>query len=204
MPETTSPPSPEHLRDERKRKDWELLRAAVVHEDNLVNHRLTWLFTIHGFLIGGFFLVQSAVMTGKIADAFGVVGLEALLTLVFLACIWICVISGALIAAAYRQIAQIRSFWHGKYPEEQRPLQPLPRWMFGRKSAGTLPEGTRSFPPFPAEGSSPPQPDFPPIIGEFRYSYFQNTHRIPFLLMGIDAALVIACVGVAIRQLARC
>jgi hypothetical protein len=200
MSEAT-PPAAAESRDERKRKDWELLRAAIVHEDNLVNHRLTWLFTVHGFLIGGFFLVQSAVVAGKLADGFGVVGLEALLTIVFLAGIWICLISGALIAAAYKHIAQIRAVWHGKYPEEKTPLRPLPGWIFGQDSAGTLPEDAAVATPAAAEGAPAAQPDFPPIIGEFRYSYFQNTHRIPLLLMVIDGVIVVACVTIAIRRL---
>lgn len=39
-----------------KRKDWELFRDIIVHEDALVNNRLGWLLTIEGFLLAGVFI----------------------------------------------------------------------------------------------------------------------------------------------------
>src|ERR1051325_3635716 len=91
---------------EQKRKFWEALRTAIVHEDNLVNHRLTWLLTIEGFLLGGFFLVQNSLLSAKLAIR-TVIAIESLLTIIFLGSIWICLISGYLIAAAYQQVALI-------------------------------------------------------------------------------------------------
>ena len=68
---------------EKKLKYWEQLRNAIVHEDNLVNHRLTWLLTIEGFLIGGFFVVQSVVLSNKLT-IIAIWGIEILLIVIFL------------------------------------------------------------------------------------------------------------------------
>ena len=35
-------------------KSYEIVRARVVHEDNLVNHRITWLITLNGLLFASF------------------------------------------------------------------------------------------------------------------------------------------------------
>jgi hypothetical protein len=46
--------------DEAKDKalaDWKRIRSAIEHENMLVNHRLTWLFTTQGFLIAFFGLI---------------------------------------------------------------------------------------------------------------------------------------------------
>jgi len=48
---------------------YERLRNYVQHEDNLLNSRLTWSLTVHGFLFAIF-----GVLTGKIADLF--IGLQ--------------------------------------------------------------------------------------------------------------------------------
>src|SRR5690349_14187228 len=48
--------------DPLKLKLWEVLRELIVHEDDLVNQRLTWLFAIHAFIVGGFFVVQADVL----------------------------------------------------------------------------------------------------------------------------------------------
>lgn len=45
---------------------WRELRGLIVHEDNLVNHRFSWLLTYEGFLMGGFFLIQGGLLSAKI------------------------------------------------------------------------------------------------------------------------------------------
>src|SRR4051794_39612203 len=145
---------------EEKRKYWEQLRNAIVHEDNLVNHRLTWLLAIEGFLLGGFFLGQSAVLANKLtAGASG--GMELLLVMSFLGECWIAYISGSLNAAAYLQIGFIRNSWLRKYPEEQRHIPRLPRWIRG---SSVLPEAARENPyqyEEEAEGPSDKLPEYP-------------------------------------------
>jgi hypothetical protein len=38
---------------------WKLARSAIEHENNLINHRLTWFFSAQAFLLTAFFVVVS-------------------------------------------------------------------------------------------------------------------------------------------------
>jgi len=40
--------------------DWNRVRSEIEHEDNLTNHRLTWLLTSQGFLFAAFALIFQA------------------------------------------------------------------------------------------------------------------------------------------------
>lgn len=44
--------------------DWKRIRAAIEHENTLINHRLTWLLTSQGFLFTGFGVVFSTIKQG--------------------------------------------------------------------------------------------------------------------------------------------
>lgn len=100
-----------HEKTKRKIHDWELLRNAIMHEDTLVNHRLTWLLTIEGFLIGGFFVM------GKPGEALSVsAGLTAF---IFFFASLVCLVALASMASAHDRITNIIRFWHKKYPEEK-------------------------------------------------------------------------------------
>jgi hypothetical protein len=83
---------------------WRELRSMIMHEDNLVNHRFSWLLTFEGFLLGGFFLVQSGILSSKLPPG-AIVPVETFLLLVLLLSMWICFITGQTISAAYRQTA---------------------------------------------------------------------------------------------------
>jgi hypothetical protein len=187
---------------EQKRKYWEQLRNAIVHEDNLVNHRLTWLLTIEAFLLGGFFLVQSSVLANKLTGGASS-GIEVLLVLSFLGACWIAYISGSLNAAAYQQIAFIRNAWLQKYPEERRPIPRLPRWIRG---SGALPEAARENPyQYEGETETPSEklPEYPPIMGEFRYSYPQSAQRIPFVLLVLNGIAIVACLVIGLSAVSN-
>lgn len=93
---------------------WEQFRHAIMHEDNLVNHRLTWLLTIEGFLIGGFFVLQNSMLSKHLA-ALEIVGIEFLLVLILLGAAAVCYISYLMISCAYEQTRNIRELWFDKY-----------------------------------------------------------------------------------------
>jgi hypothetical protein len=164
---------------EQKRKYWEQMRNAIVHEDNLVNHRLTWTLSIEGFLVAGFFLVQNSVLSGNLSPR-RTLAIEALLVLVFVGALCICFISGSMIAAAYRQITFIRNAWRKRYPEERREPQPLPQWFW---RSGALPE----------DDTGSTQAEFPPLMGEFRYSFLASSQRIPAILFSINCIAIAGC-----------
>ena len=169
---------------EQKRKFWEALRTAIVHEDNLVNHRLTWLLNIEGFLLGGFFLVQNSLLSAKLAIR-TVIAIESLLTIIFLGSIWICLISGYLIAAAYQQVALIQKAWVSKYPEERRDRRlPLHGWLLWGGPQVNEPQEEKT------------KHEFPPIMGEFEYPYRWSAQRIPLILLAINCFAIGACIAV--------
>ena len=44
---------------------WKMCRSAIEHENELINHRLTWLFSSQAFLFTGFFLIVSKIVEEK-------------------------------------------------------------------------------------------------------------------------------------------
>lgn len=46
-------------------KPWEVARKVVEHEDTLVNHRLTWLLSLHGFLFAAYALSATTLVSQK-------------------------------------------------------------------------------------------------------------------------------------------
>src|SRR4051794_37589746 len=83
---------------EEKSKYWSLMREVITHEDSLVNHRLSWLFTVQGFLFGGFFYMQGSLLANKLTPPV-IIGAEALFITVFLGAAWACIITGSTISA---------------------------------------------------------------------------------------------------------
>jgi hypothetical protein len=76
---------------------WETLRNAINHENELVDHRLTWLLSVEGFLLGGFFVAQGAVLSHYV-PAWAITAVQLLLIGIFLAALWFCIIIGAAIS----------------------------------------------------------------------------------------------------------
>ncbi len=175
---------------DQKYRYWALLRDAIVHEDNLVNHRLTWLLTIEGFLFGGFFVIQNSMLSSHLTS-WTVCGIEILMALIFMAAWWINYISGCMISAAYRQVVLIRHAWHKKYHEETRPPEDLPGWI--RANSFELGTGDHINHPDGAE--------FPPIMGTFNYKYLSNSKRIPMVLLALNTIAIVVCFSIAVSKL---
>jgi hypothetical protein len=92
-----------------------------------------------------------------------------------------------MISAAFGQIALIRRAWLEKYPQERRKDKPpLPAWFL---ASGVL---TDDF------GGAETGPEFPPIMGDFAYSWFRCSQRIPFILFFINVLAVLGCIGIVI------
>jgi hypothetical protein len=180
-----------------KLRFYEQLRAAVVHEDNLVNHRLTWLVTIEGFLITGFFVLHSAVLDKL--RWYEILGLELLVIIMFGMASWICLICGVMVHAAYRQIGRIRIAWIAKYPGEDRPeLERMPAFPV---SSRRLRHSAPAPSDYPAEGEAPETgPRYPSIIGEFDLYSMLSTQTVPFIFMLIDGVLMIASLLIGIIE----
>jgi hypothetical protein len=174
---------------EEKIKYWEQLRNAIVHEDNLVHHRLTWLLTIEGFLVSAFFLVQSAALADKLTSV-TTICVETVLGVVFILSLWFCLIAGSMVTAAYEQIALIQMAWTKRYANEHHPERRI--GLFG----STLVSASDSD----AAATTVAEPEFPPIMGGFCYSRLLNTRHIPYIFFFFNIFLIIGCIIVGIEN----
>lgn len=176
-----------HKDFELKMSYWSKMRDVIVHEDNLVNHRFSWLLAFEGLSMGGFFAVENYLLTKESAVAV-VVGAQILLFCLMIAAVWICIISGQTISAAYRQIWSVYQTWIRRYPDEVWPACPVPKWLW--------PWNWQA--PGLELDAAPPNSEFPPLRGEFSYSNVSRTQRIPFILCVINALAAVSCVLIAI------
>jgi hypothetical protein len=97
-------------------KFYKLIRAQIVHEDNLCNHRMTWLVALQAFLFGAYGFSLSAesgpnasAIAETIAKARAGIALVGMITpIVTAAAIW----------AAIRSIGRLVDRWHERSPDE--------------------------------------------------------------------------------------
>jgi hypothetical protein len=99
--------------------DWKRIRAAIEHENNLSNHRLTWLFSSQGFLFGAFALLVANWMSKGISSVLSdaqmrlMIGGIAVTGSLICFCIWIS------LTAAYSQLIRLSNWWYGaRTPED--------------------------------------------------------------------------------------
>jgi len=188
---------PPHISDE-KMNYWREMRQLIMHEDNLVNHRFSWLLTYEGFLMGGFFLLQSNLLSNK-TSCHVIIVAEIFLLPISLASMLICFISGQTISAAHGQTATVRRAWERRYPEEGWNAAPVSRW-FLPLTPDLQSESADQFDP--PQGSG-----FPPILGrtkcETRLDKLGLTLRIPFILCTINLLAALSCVAIAAYAYAR-
>ena len=122
-----------------QKEHWDMLRGAVVHEDNLVNHRLTWLLTAQGFTLAFFAVMQSVALSDKTPVGIGI-GLEAFLACALVFAILLCRVVGFSVAMANLHNNQLLEWWTTRYPDERR--------------ASVLPEHLPQDPP-PSDRAAP-------------------------------------------------
>lgn len=96
---------------DRATTDWKRTRAAIEHENTLVNHRLTWLLTSQGFLFAGFGLVY----TSKKDSSPDIIYSLFLLSLICLVGIAVSYKVCRDIEGASRQLAELDHWWHKTY-----------------------------------------------------------------------------------------
>ena len=159
------------------------LRQVIQHEDDLVNQRFTWLLTFEGFLLAGFFVVQSG-MLGNIHRSYVVIT-EVSLAAVLIGSLWICFITGQLIAAATTQVSLVGKLWKQRYKEENWADSRLPQWY--RFAASPTPEN-----------KLPAACELPPIHGEFKLSGASSVTAVPFVLLLLNSIAALACIAIAV------
>jgi hypothetical protein len=166
---------------------WKELRSAISHEDDLVNHRSTWLLTFEGFLMGGFFLAQTSILR---SDAWPYRRLTELFLLsILLAGLWICTVTAQTISAAYTQVAILRQVWLTLYEEEKWPQFELKQWFpfVNREALATLAQ------------RQPDGSQFPPLHGDFKFGFLGGMTTIPTVLFLVNLLAAASCIPLAIR-----
>jgi hypothetical protein len=185
---------------DKKLKYWEQLRNAIVHEDNLVNHRLTWLLTTEGFLLTGFFIIQAAILSNKLPWQ-AVLVLESMLCVVFFGAALICLTTRLTIATAYRQIHFIKRMWLYKFKNEDRfpgyidCFKP-PEWRLVSGDDNPQEEDVKKLTGSDLEEAK--QPDFPPISGGFKFPPVLNTENIPGILCLVNSLALIVSLAIGV------
>ena len=93
--------------------DWKRVRAAIEHENTLVNHRLTWLLTSQALLFGGFGLIFQDQK--KLNDHHYL----AFLLIICFVGIVVSLKTYIDIEMAGRQLSELDRWWHKKYAPQE-------------------------------------------------------------------------------------
>jgi len=112
---------------------WKLARSAIEHENNLVNHRMTWFFSSQAFLLTAFFVVASYSDKPVIKDLDRLSMLPVLfLTIGFLA-IYVCLVTQNGLERAYIALDDITA--HYDQLKQQHGFARVPPLHHWRKPA---------------------------------------------------------------------
>ena len=95
-------------------------RELISHENELVNHRMTWLLLITGFLFSAFFTLIGS--SDKVLSSFGKLYLVGAAVAIAFVGIYAAVTAAHLILQAHGQIAMVREWW-----EKQQDTSHLPK-----------------------------------------------------------------------------
>ena len=152
-----------------------MVRAAIVHEDALVNHRLTWLLAAHAFLLTFFTYTQQAVLKPNNNNV--ILWAELFLCIIFTGATWMSLIVGKAVLCANLHINSLKGWWMDKYASEKLKEQQLDYL-----------ELTEDRPP------DIPPTKYPPICGSFSKSKLLHLSWIPYLLATLDIILITACI----------
>ncbi len=154
---------------------FEMVRAAIAHEDNLVNHRLTWLVAVHAFLLTFFAGAQGAVLAQQ--DQHLRLLTEILLCIIFAGATWLSLIVGRAVLCANLHIDHLKHWWMDKYPSEKLDERPFDVMALADDTPPQIPPTS-----------------YPPICGSFIKHRAFHLSWIPYLLAMFDLLLVIASI----------
>jgi uncharacterized membrane protein YidH (DUF202 family) len=107
---------------DRATTDWKRIRAAIEHENTLVNHRLTWLLTSQGFLFAGFALVFTDEKRNTEFSSLVV------LTVICVIGIAVSIKTYSDIERAKRQLEALDRWWYVKYAPNTYQRNVMDEW----------------------------------------------------------------------------
>lgn len=109
FPKNGQPPDFDESKD-RAYADWKRVRFAIEHENNLMNQRLTWLFTSQAFLFSAFALILAAFLKGDIEPDLAPY-ISLMLAVLATTGGYICLPVAVLLIAAVRQLRTLTTWW---------------------------------------------------------------------------------------------
>lgn len=173
---------------------FKLVRAAIEHEDNLVNQRLTWLLTTHGFLLALFSALQPVIISNlyKLHDYIHLI--EAYLGFVVVIAAFISLVVGRTVTCANLHIDHLSQWWMQKYPDQFQERLSLGDWgrsTFGFEYRRMLPK-QRYYTEDRASTTT-----YPPICGMFHAFWLSRVVAIPYILAFLDIVMMLACLWIS-------
>lgn len=122
--------------------DWKRVRSAIEHENELTNHRLTWLLTSQGFLFAAFSLIFQASTKTDVKDELRIFYYYILAGFAFTGII-ISFYLWLLLQGAEIQHEKLRTWWLEKFEGRDDPRHPSicgdPKWTSRVFPASGLP-----------------------------------------------------------------
>lgn len=175
-----------------KHQHWEHVRDVVKHEDDLVNQRLTWIFSTHTFLYAAFGLLQSKLMDSEWMPIAPYVLIQLLAILFLGVALRFCQLMQHEIDTATAHLDHLGAWWMARYPEESyRPRRRLGTWIWSLKPSV-----------YPLAEDSLLKP-FPPVIGRFELDSRVGVDRLPRLFARADLVLILLTAGLLAVVLVR-
>lgn len=114
-------------------EQWKQVRELVVHEDNLSNQRLTWLFNSQALLFAAFALIFQALLKKDMAPE-DVQAAKAVLSIVVTIGIFVCLIINSSIEVGVKHLDSITKKWAEQH-EDWKPHPPVRGYITGRRYA---------------------------------------------------------------------
>jgi hypothetical protein len=167
-----------------QKEHFEMVRAAIMHEDNLVNHRLTWLLAAHAFLLTFFTYTQQTVLTTK-NDHF-TLWAELFLCTIFAGATWMSLIVGRAVLCANLHIDHLKEWWMNKYSSEKLKERELDYLALAEAPQRKIPATS-----------------YPPICGSFIKDRAFHLSWIPYILAMLDSILVISSIFILCQPPAK-
>ena len=111
---------------------WKLARSAIEHENNLVNHRMTWFFSSQEFLLTAFFVVAQFSDKPVIKDLDSLRMLPVLFVTIGFLAIYMCMVTQNGIERAYAALDDVTA--HYDRLREQHRFVRVPPLHFWRNA----------------------------------------------------------------------
>jgi hypothetical protein len=105
---------------DREFANWKRVRMCIEHENGLVNHRLSWLFTSHAFLYTAFAVVLNSWKNPNIGASSSTGSYQILLILIAMIGMFICASIQIGLWEAEIQLVRLDRWWYGSEDDREK------------------------------------------------------------------------------------